>query len=248
VANILDPPGWRSGYGWPSLEVNHVNDIVMSYQRAGEHVFYEARYSVYPGAGPDIMPSNVLRQGEHPVGTANDTEESDPAGRIDISGSSVDPFDDNAIWMIQKYAVKVTEGFGTTELVVGKVFGARVADLYIPDISIRLLSGRRVAVAGEVGNGGDGDAKTTRIAVHLVRAAPVASRAPTRVRLAEFDLGELASGEKTKFSLTLKLPPGRVQASDRIEVMTDPRHATEEYTEENNVVQRLLPARPRGQR
>ena len=94
--NILDSSLWVSGYGWPSLEVNNANDIVMSYQRAGENIFYEARYSVYPSAGPDILPSSVLKQANTP-GTILRTRTNHrgrqhqkcAAGRLDITGTGL---------------------------------------------------------------------------------------------------------------------------------------------------------------
>ena len=264
--NILEPASWVSGYGWPSLAVNNANDIVMSYQRAGRNVFYEARYSVYPNSGPDILPSNVLKKGEYTLGTefipgtdpCIDVETGSTAdcaaGKLDISGSAVDPFDDNAIWMIQKYAVRLKDSEGASRFVVGKVFGTTVADLYVSDLSVGSLADGLVRVDGEIGNGGDGSAAASHIVVSLVRFTPGTPRATSRTVLGELDLGKLAAGEHAKFQLTVKLPPDHApgtagaravgrDARDRIEVMVDPRNAHDEYAEDNNLVQLPLSVR-----
>ena len=165
-------------------------------------------------------------------------------GKLDISGSAVDPFDDNAVWMIQKYAYRRAEGDGDSRFVVGKVFGQRHADLFISDLSIVRLADGRLQVSGQIGNGGDELADDVTLAVRLVARSPSGAAGVKGLLLDELSLGRIPPGASTSFSQLVVLPPGAPSRLNIVEASGATRDQRAEYTYDNNTVGLPLQAIP----
>jgi hypothetical protein len=120
-----DPPNSFFHYGWPVVEVTKDGHMVLGYNRSGITIHPEARYSIYYGNEADIRPSNTLRKGMFTLGEEDAAFQLRPdaatVGRIDNGGIAVDPSDDKTIWVIQPYAIKVSDTQGSWRLVVGRV-------------------------------------------------------------------------------------------------------------------------------
>ena len=166
-ANKADPAGTVAAYGMPAVEVNKDGNAALTYIRAGITIFPEARYSVLYGNEDDVRPSRALHAGDYTLGKPNTSRGATEAvtGKFDISGISVDGFDDTGIWMIDPYSTKVkNKAQGQWQLAVGKVFGKRRSDLQIERIR-RRLKGRKLTLGFRTRNLGDGAAVSTKLRV-----------------------------------------------------------------------------------
>jgi hypothetical protein len=119
--NVSDPPTALFSYAWPCLDVTKDGNMVLNYTRTGETIFPEARFSVYRANDADISPSQQFRQGTFPVGVDDPPQSLDPAGRLDNTGSAIDPTDDKTVWVIQAFAEKSNNTTGRYRLAVQKV-------------------------------------------------------------------------------------------------------------------------------
>lgn len=242
-----DDPNDIVYYGWPAVDVNDDGHMVLNYSRTGETVFPEARFSVYFENAPDIHPSYLLRAGNYSLG-GEATENTLPAGRLDLTGSSVDPFDDNGIWIVHPYAQRagpdVESGF--YRVAVGKVFGNVYPDLVIKDVTFGELElnpptiplpvsfspGQLVDISVTVRNQGDGPAGPS-----VVRFLLSTDTTPGRGDFHVVSLnaegiaaGEEAVAEETMVSLPREIPSG----SFYVLAVADAESDVEEYSESNN--------------
>jgi len=119
--SVSDPPNTLFSYGWPCLDVTTAGHMVLNYTRTGDSIFPEARYSIYRAGDPDISPSHLFRAGAFPVGVDDPTASLDLAGRLDNTGSAVDPADEKTVWVIQAFAEKASDTMGRYRLAVQKV-------------------------------------------------------------------------------------------------------------------------------
>src|SRR5215831_14641387 len=97
---IEDSPTTRMYYGWPAVEVNAHGHMAIVYSRTGTTIYPEMRYSAFLSTEQDIRPSRIVKNGE-----AAYTRESNPQILAwgDTAGASVDPSDDNTIWIAHQY-------------------------------------------------------------------------------------------------------------------------------------------------
>lgn len=231
-----DSPNDVVGYGWSVLDVNGQGDMVVSYQRSGPTVFPEARYSVYFGNEIDIRPSRAIAPGQYVLGSASSVA---AVGRLDLTGSSVDPIDDHGVWVAQEFSVKTRSRppAGGYTLVIAKLLGRRFADL----VPLGFVPWRRLARAGSdfeaevvVRNQGDGDARGARLTVFLSRDRRIG---PDDAVLASIDLGDLPAGTEIArtetFPLDATLATGIYWLGVMVEASDDPARADPEYAENN---------------
>jgi PKD repeat protein len=245
-ANKADPEGTLAAYGMPAVEVNKDGNAALTYIRAGTTIFPEARYSVLYGNEDDVRPSRALHAGDYTLGKQNSIRGATEAvtGKFDISGISVDGFDDTGIWMIDPYSTKVkNKAQGQWQLAVGKVFGKRRSDLQIERIR-RRLKGRQLTLGFRTRNLGDGRAVSTKLRVSLVRRAS-ASASVSRgraLRLRTIRLRRLGVGRTRSVKLKLRLPSaGRRRGYRFLRVELDAGARLREYSERNNTTYLRLP-------
>jgi hypothetical protein len=233
-----DGPNDVVAYGWPAMDVNNAGTIVIGYQRTGQTVFPEARFTVRFANDSDNRPSYVLKKGTYPLGVPGATN---AAGRLDISGAAVDGFDDNAVWLIQAYAYKYGPANGAYQYVVGKVFGGLYPDVFVvrPRIIPReplLRPGDPMELTAQVGNQGDGAAPAVRVTASLVPPRRAHQAAKARARpLHTTSIGTLRPGRTSSLRIHLTIPrrlsTGRYQL--KLVVSTTVRR---EYDKSNNIV------------
>ncbi len=116
---IDDKPTDRFSYEFPAIEANKHGDMVLVYARSSATLkrSQEVRFSVWYHNESDIRPSRLLHAGEAPYSATE-------FGRgTDTAGISVDPSDDESIWIAQIFAAKEGSGNGTNRIAFGKVFG-----------------------------------------------------------------------------------------------------------------------------
>jgi hypothetical protein len=116
--NMLDPPGERFDYYWPSLDVNQDGTIGISYCRSGKTAFIESRFSFYREADADIQPSQRLHEGEYPLTVVDADGE---FGVLDFTEVAVDPADGRTFWVLQPHAEKIGTKMGNYSLLVSKL-------------------------------------------------------------------------------------------------------------------------------
>jgi hypothetical protein len=126
MRNVSDPPGALFSYAWPCLDVTKDGHMVINYTRTGDTIFPEARYSIYRAGNPDISPSHQFQPGTFPVGVndpifARGGTGKGLAGRLDNTGSAIDPSDDKTVWVIQAFAEKASDTEGQYRLAVQRV-------------------------------------------------------------------------------------------------------------------------------
>jgi hypothetical protein len=95
--------------------------MVLNYTRTGQSIFPEARFSIYRVQDPDISPSQQFRKGTFPVGVDDPGQTLDQAGRLDNTGSAVDPIDDKTAWIVQAFAEMENDSTGRYRLAVQEV-------------------------------------------------------------------------------------------------------------------------------
>jgi hypothetical protein len=200
-----DGPTDVVGYGWPMMDVNKDDTIVIGYQRSGPTVFPEARYSVRFATDQDMRPSHVMHAGSYPLGPPIAAEQSD-VGRLDVTGAAVDGLDHTSVWLLQTYSRKGTPPSGYYQLTVARVLGTPLADAVIPLQNVKkgpkrsIRRGARLRISGKVLNQGDGVARSVSVTALLVRA-----HGPT-LRLGKTTLGTVGGGRSKRFTLSGRIP------------------------------------------
>ncbi|GAB3002869.1 hypothetical protein [Saccharothrix stipae] len=115
--SLDDAPADHVHYGWPAVEVNKYQNMVVVYARSGQTLYPEVRFSAYLNTETDIRPSRLLQAGGNAYGGQGGS-----ASTLyrwgDLAGASVDPKDDTAIWVAQQFA----NADGSYDVAVGKVF------------------------------------------------------------------------------------------------------------------------------
>jgi hypothetical protein len=225
--NVLeDPQDELAFYGMPVVEVNKNGDMVVVYNRSSADLDPEVRYSVYFANGVDVLPSRLLKDGEGPLASGNQT---------DTGGISVDPFDDTAVWMAHSYAFLASPGstFGKQRVVVGKVFGLKRADLFVGGLVVKprtIGPGDQLRADVRVANQGDGVATDARLVVALKDVATGAS-----FPLGAVLLPDIQPGSEQTFSVSGLPPAATVARTFEVEALVDADHRVEEYSETNNL-------------
>jgi hypothetical protein len=219
-------------YGVPAVEVNVDGDMVVAYQRSGEQVYPEARYSVYRSGGPDILPSRALQKGDFPFGANAKPGEQKAVGNLDVAGVSVDPFDDAGVWMAHGYGTQDTPWNGTYGLAIGKVLGATYPDLIVSDVEAptSLTAGATVSFLVKVKNQGDGASAATQFDAGLLATAPMILTYP----LCTAQIPPLPPGAVASAQCTGTVHPGIPTVSYKIRPKVDPANGVHEYNEQNN--------------
>jgi hypothetical protein len=88
-------------HGWPALEVNKENNLVVSFIRAGlrptDYSPADARYSVWYAGESELRDSAPLKchQGE--------PTSAPPEPDVDLTGVALDPSDNQTVWMSQAH-------------------------------------------------------------------------------------------------------------------------------------------------
>jgi hypothetical protein len=248
-----DPPGTLFSYFLPSLEVNRLGDMAIVYQRSGSTIWPEVRVSVRHSADASVRPSMPVRFGEFPVGCdladflcagQELGETPDPAGSIDNAGMAVDPFDDEAIWMVHGYGSPqgdpATTTTGKWQLAVGKVFGRPH-----PDLAFRsIVSGSRSLAIGSlfeavltVHNQGDGPSEEAAVAIFLTSSADP-SRPPERI--AEGRVRSIRSGGRATARVEGSIPVWLAPGEYLLFATVDHDGKVREYNESNNTSEGVL--------
>jgi len=247
---IDDQPGSVVYYGLPEVEVNGDGTMVAVYQRSGQTVDPEVRYSAWFAGEADIRPSALLHNAQFFAGPGVPPGSPPPKdgkgnpilyfGGMDTSGIAVDPFDDTAVWMAQFYARAGTgPSIGTVEMAIGKVFGSPHPDLSIESIVCQCGSsqpalvapGAKLSISVTTANHGDGASGPNTVKVYLSRDRTITA---TDFEIGRIDQVSIASGAVLKSDLVVTLPPGTPPGVYRIGAMADPQNLINEYSETNN--------------
>jgi len=228
-----DKPGDFVYYGVPSVEVNADGNMAIVYQRSGKTVFPEARFSVYLAHDVDVLPSRALQTGDAPVGYNAVPGAEGTAGNLDVSGVSVDPFDDTAIWMIHGFGTQ-SGLWGAYRLAVGKVFGRTYPDL-IPDGTTMPASAKQkqtIALQATVRNQGDGPSTATTVQLDLVSTDPLTVPVP----FCEAAVSPMVSKGFQAANCTGAIPDTLPPGNYHVRASVDPANTVLEYSDTNNVV------------
>jgi len=239
--NPADPAGAINAYSWPAVDVNDDGDMVLNYARTGSGIFPEARFSVYHGDGTDIRPSYLLHAGIYTLGKEMQPGDK-PAGRLDLTGSAVDPFDPAAVWIAQPYSDLAAAGEGQYRLVIGKVFGS-----LFPDLTAQVtLQGATVRAPGEnielqvkVRNQGDGPAPASELRLYLSADAEITEG---DLLLGTLQIPALAAGTQHSATEQLPLPLDVDSGNYHLGGIINPEILIQEYSEANNASSPLLGA------
>ena len=122
--SLEDKPTDRFAYGFPGIEANKYGDMVLVYTRSSATAKrpQEVRFTVWYHNESDLHPSRLLHAGEAPYVDSNTGKLCYGTG-TDTAGISIDPSDDEAIWIAQIFAAKDPSGKGANRIAFGKVFG-----------------------------------------------------------------------------------------------------------------------------
>jgi hypothetical protein len=244
-----DASTWTVYYGNPAVEVNKHGDMVAVYSRSGDQVFPEVRYSAYFHNEPDIRPSRELRAGVYPYGTMFDP--TNPrhldgdgnrtgTGNLDTGGIAVDPYDDEAIWMVHGFADDCTSGTtleGCWRFAVGKVFGEVHPDLIVSDVGLDSKSataGQQRVLTATVRNQGDGPSGVSRLRVVLSLDKKVSSNDH---EIADLIFPGMAAGSDFGAVKTVTIPRSVPAGRYYILAHTDWQNLVVEYSDANNTSQ-----------
>lgn len=93
----------RVYYGFPAIEVGKSGNMVIVYSRTGTTLSPEARISGWLASGADILPSRALKRGERPY-KVSWAESWGVYPWADLAGATVDPVDDEHVWVATCYA------------------------------------------------------------------------------------------------------------------------------------------------
>lgn len=242
-----DPPGAVNAYGWPAVDVNVDGHVVISYQRSGAALFPEARFSAWYAGQADIHSSFLLKEGEYSLGTESQIG---PVGKLDITGSAVDPFYEQSVWIVQAYAYQ--SGFppdpkGSYRLRVGKVFGSLHPDLIITGFKFGNLDinssgavtspfqpGDLVNLSVTIRNQGDGATSFPQVAQVVVVLSEDKEFSSSDTPVAQFTLGGIPAGKEV-VGVVQKVPlPAIPPSSYYVLAVVDPVGLINEYSETNN--------------
>lgn len=232
-STFYDSPSARIAYAFPAVEVNKNGDMVVVYGRAGLSIYPEVFYSVYPAAGPDVLPSRRLRQGEAPVQLPS-------AATLvqlhDFDGASVDPYDDTAVWMAAPYGESFSFRSSTNwAIAVGKVFGSLVADLIVESVS-STVKPTGIGVTVGVRNQGDRAAEASTLALFL---RPLQGGALTT--LGTTPCKTLIRDGAVVLTATFARPPGLANGSYVLSAAADYGNKVLEYSGANNTGVAAIP-------
>jgi hypothetical protein len=236
-------------YGTPAIEANKHGDMVAVYSRAGSGVLPEARYSAYFNNEPDIRPSALLHVGKFPlqeVFNANDPTQVDDngnpkaVGNLDTGGITVDPYDDEAIWMLHGFSDDNTTSDGPLrgdwKFAIGKVFGQVHPDLIVSEVDVDPLTdsvGQEHTLEATVRNQGDGQAGGSRLRVVLSLDTEISN---DDLEVADLIFPGIAAGSDfgaiTNFTLSPSLPSGTYY----VLAHADWQNLVVEYSDDNNVL------------
>jgi hypothetical protein len=149
-----------------------------------------------------------------------------------VSGASVDPYDDTAVWMTHQYATSSGGSLGNYGIWVAKVFGKLVVNVINyairPDVVDGVDPGMPIDFVAIFANMGDGRVERFDIAVFLV------SEEGRRIPLGIVGHKGLRPGESETLKASLTVPVGTPAGKYHLQSITDPRNAIEEYDETDN--------------
>lgn len=138
-------------------------------------------------------------------------------GRLDFTGSAVDPVDGTSVWVVQSYADKDDDANndgtpddpqGNYRAVVARVLGSSIADLVVTDHGWT-FSSPTLDLTIVVRNQGDGDVRDARARVLLSGGAVRLGSSIDQLGMIE--LGDLQAGDEGTFNEQFDLsetPPG----------------------------------------
>jgi hypothetical protein len=224
--DAVDAAGTVVYYGYPWVEVNKWEDLVVTYTSSGNKNFLSTRYAVRPHGQTAFLPSAALKQGTVPA---------TQVFALDTAGTSVDPIDDTGVWIINAYAYQQGSS-GWIDYAFGKILGSTRADLSVLggqgiQLPGQIPGGGSAQVGGLVQNGGDHKSMPTVGTIELVGQGK-------RVKIGSFAVPGLAPGKtfhfKAKTDVPGTIPPGRY------DVQVDVARRGKEYTTRNNKSHRTV--------
>jgi hypothetical protein len=231
--------GWRSqldddkddvvAYGLPGIASNKDGDIAVVYGRSSPKMFMEARFSTWLHNALDFLPSRELHKGEAPLG-ADCTAPCKPV-HPDTAGVSVDPFDQQGIWIGQSFA----DASAKSKVEVGKVFGDRHPDLWVYSGTLTapttpLKAGGIIAVNFLMLNVGDGAAQDARAEMLLV------ADDGKKTSLGETPSSKLDAGHTLSNNLVGKIPSSLSKGAYKVEIRARLKSGEKQYSEDNDVL------------
>jgi hypothetical protein len=230
-SEIDDDPGDHNHSGWPTVEVNGWGHIAFSYARSGATLFPEMRWSLHKANEPEAQASRRVRAGAAPYAIPGNASAVLPWG--EVSGASVDPYDDIAVWMTHQYATSGGGGSsGNYGIWVAKVFGQLVINVINyairPDVVDGIDPGMPIDFEQVFANMGDGPVERFDVAVLLV------SEDGRRIPLGMLSHNGLRPGESETLKAHLTVPLDTPAGKYHLQSIADPFNVIEEYDETDN--------------
>jgi len=151
----------------------------------------------------------------------------------EVSGASVDPYDDVAVWMTHQYATSGGGGsFGNYGIWVAKVFGQLVVNIINyairPDVVDGIDPGMPIDFEHVFANMGDGPVERFDTAVLLV------NEEGRRIPLGIVSHKGLRPGESETLKARLTVPLDTPAGQYHLVSITDPGNVIEEYDDTDN--------------
>lgn len=232
-----DAPEDRIYYAWPAIEVNRWGDMVLVYSRSGATIHPEARYSIYDFGDPDISPSHPLRAGDAPYQITYPSYQDDPIEVLpwgDIAGASVDPSDDEAIWVAHQFATDtVYNSNGNYDVYVARILSSHRPDWTLGRdwraIQPFVHPEDPVTIVGTIHNYGDGISPPAIVVGRLIDSTGRA------FSLGRAMLEAMPAGGSRTVRLEGLVPPALPPGAYRLEIDVNPGHSVQEHSFANNV-------------
>ena len=232
--------GWRSlldddkndvvAYGLPGIASNKDGDIAVVYGRTSPRMFMEARFSTWLHNELDFRPSRELHQGESPLGA--DCTAPCKDRHPDTAGVSVDPFDQQGIWIGHAFA----DSGSNAMLEVGKVFGDQHPDLWVYSGTLTapttgVFAGSIIAVNFLMLNVGDGAARDASGELLLV------ADDGKKTSLGQTPPSKLNAGDTISTNLPGTIPSSVKQGAYKVEIRAKLKSGEKQYSDDNDVLE-----------
>jgi hypothetical protein len=195
-------------------------------------MFMETRFSTWLHDEVDIRPSRELQKGEAPIPAhLSDCAAGCKPIHPDTAAVSLDPFDDESIWIAHSFA----DPSSNVRVAVGKVFGERHPDLWMWSAKLTtpttgLKPGEPVGVDVALYNGGDGTAPSSRVELLLIATDG------KKTSLGHTSPSDIHAGDSTETNLVGTIPASLSKGAYKVEARATLQAGVKQYNEDNDVL------------